>query len=1092
MSLFQKKIIAKALKDKKLSIPETHLEILESWKKKIESGSLLKQTEVAIHAPFTQNIMAGVLGYTPFGTKESWTVSREYGVASGAVDLALGHFSDDKASDSVLAPFELKGAKTRDLDAIMPGRHKTPVQQAWDYARDIKGAQWVLVCNYVELRLYAVSETSLIYEQFNLAELTDPQQYARFVLLLHADNFLTGKTEKLLNQSLLVDKEITVQLYDDYKTLRELLIIRLIEENPDKAAARLIAPAQKLLDRFLFVAFAEDKGLIPETSIGHAFEHADPYNPRPIYENFKGLFRAIDSGNGSLRIPAYNGGLFTVDDELDQLKISDEVCYAVNELAKYDFDSEVSVTVLGHIFEQSIADLELLTAKIEEGDLPVPPQKSSAVMSSGGRMSRKPGKARATSGKRKRQGVVYTPDHITAFIVEHTLGSHINDLFQQLLSGYGKFKKNGSIQWKKGKKTEIRFWNAWKNILQTIKIVDPACGSGAFLVAAFDYLHSEYRRVDGKIAKLTGTSYSMFDLNKEILINNLYGIDINPESIEISKLSLWLKTAERGKSLTSLDDNIIVGNSLGVDKPAPGESFCWQNAFPEIMGQGGFDVVLGNPPYVRQELFSDLKPWLAQNYEVYNGVGDLYTYFFELGHKMLKDGGRMGYISSSTFFKTGSGEQLRRYLTEKATLEKIVDFGDLQVFEGVTTYPAIVVLEKAQPQAESSLAILELRKSLPGNLDQCFAQEHGTMPQSRLGAQSWQLEDEPLANLRQKLVQGHPTLKEVYGSPYRGVLTGLNAAFVIDNKTRDMLIEEDPRSAEILKPFLEGKDLKKWHGQPRGLWLIAIPKLWTRRMMDKKPGEMLSEDDAWDWFQQQYSAVANWLEPFTKKGRKRGDKGEFWWEIRACAYYGEFEKIKIQYGHFSPAPLFHRNSNNAYSNDKSYIIPTDDRFVLGLLNSQTYWFLIKALCPFVRGGYYELRAQYIETLPIPPVTQEQKISIGNLAEKCQELSEQRYTIENYFRRRLPDLCPSEREPDLNNKLKSWWLLDFTDLQKQIKTKFKSTIPLIERNEWEDYFNVEKSKISILNQQIFHCEAELNKEVFLLFNLTPQEIALIEE
>ena len=558
MPLFQEKILAKALGAKIDSIPESHLAILRSWKEKIENGSLHKQTEVAIHAPFTQNIMVGVLGYTPFGSKESWTISREYAVAGGAVDLALGHFSDDRKNDNVLAPFELKGAKTKDLDAIMPGRHKTPVQQAWDYARDIKGAQWVLVCNYVELRLYAVSETSLVYEQFNLVELTDPQQYARFILLLHADNFLSGNTTKLLNQSLLADKEITAQLYNDYKALRELLISRLISDNPETSAPRLIAPAQKLLDRLLFVAFAEDKGLIPENSIQKAFAHADPYNPRPIYENFKGLFRAIDQGSAALSIPPYNGGLFALDNELDRLIVCDEVCFGVNELAKYDFDSEISVTVLGHIFEQSIADLELLTAQVEDGKLLEADQLHGQ-------------KNRAVSGKRKRQGVVYTPDHITAFIVEHTLGSHINDLFFQLLAAYGRLKKDGTIVWKRGTTTELKFWYAWQHLLQDIKVVDPACGSGAFLVAAFDYLHQEYQRINEKLAELTG-QHSLFDLNKEILTNNLFGVDINPESIEISKLSLWLKTAERGKSLTSLDANLVAGNSLGLAEPVPGEN----------------------------------------------------------------------------------------------------------------------------------------------------------------------------------------------------------------------------------------------------------------------------------------------------------------------------------------------------------------------------------------------------------------------------------------------------------------------------------------------------------------------------------------
>ena len=514
MPLFHPKIIDRQLGNI-ATIPANHLEILQQWKSRIEDGGLDKQNEVAIHAPFTQNIMVDVLGYQLFGSSGQWTISREYGVASGAVDLALGHFSDDKESDQVVAPFELKGAKTKNLDAIMPGRHKTPVQQAWDYARDIKGAEWVLVSNYLQVRLYVVSETSLVYEQFDLAQLTSPAAYERFILLLHADNLLSGKTTQLLQQSLQADKEITARLYSDYKNLRTHLTTQLISDNPNHSPSELIAPAQKLLDRFLFIAFAEDKRLIPENTIQQAFEHNDPYNPRPIYDNFKGLFRAIDLGNASLKIPAYNGGLFAPDPLLDQLIVDDTSCQQVNELAKYDFDSEVSVTVLGHIFEQSIADLETLSEQISSGDLSA---KSTTTN-------------RAVSGKRKQHGVVYTPDNITAFIVEQTLGSQIERRFQQLLGEYGSLKKEGTIQWKRGKQTELRFWYAWQEALRTIKIVDPACGSGAFLVAAFDHLHAAYQRTNDKLAELTG-QHSILDLNKEILNNNLFGVDINPESID--------------------------------------------------------------------------------------------------------------------------------------------------------------------------------------------------------------------------------------------------------------------------------------------------------------------------------------------------------------------------------------------------------------------------------------------------------------------------------------------------------------------------------------------------------------------------------
>jgi len=864
VTLFHHKIIEAALRKHSLAIPDEHLTLLENWKESIESGLLLKQNEVAVHSPFTQNIMVGVLGYQAIGHGNSWTISREYGVAGGAVDLALGHFHADSSQDQVVAPFELKGAKTKDLDAIMSGRHKTPVQQAWDYARDIKGAQWVLVSNYVELRLYAVSETSLVYESFSLAGLVDPKEYARFILLLHAENLLTGKTLELLHKSQQADKEITHQLYTDYKALRELLIRRLIEDNPGHEPVKLIKPAQKLLDRLLFIAFAEDKGLIPENSIKQAFEHSDPYHPRPEYDNFKGLFHAIDQGNALLNIPAYNGGLFAPDAFLENLEVADEVCQAINSLAEYDFDSEVSVTVLGHIFEQSIADLEALNQQISEGELPAP------------------AKSKAVTGRRKRQGVVYTPDHITAFIVEHTLGAHIASCFERLLADYGQFRKDGSIQWKRGSKTELRFWYAWQEALQGIKVVDPACGSGAFLVAAFDWLHAEYQRVNDKLAELTG-QHSVLGLNKTILNDNLYGVDINSESIEISKLSLWLKTAEKGKSLTSLDDNLIAGNSLGFDEPAPGDSFTWQAAFPAIMAQGGFDVVLGNPPYVRMELLKEIKPWLETNYEVVSDRADLYCYFYELGLKLLKSGGRLGYISSSTFFKTRSGEPLRRYLLHNSALEKAVDFGDLQVFEGVTTYPAILVMEKKQVSTGHRLDILVLRDHVPENLGQYFAQHCGLMPQSQLSHASWQLEDERLHRLRKKLAEGHPTLKDVYGSPLRGIVTGLNAAFVIDERTRQQLIDEDPRSAELLKPFLEGKDLKKWHAEPRALWLIYIPK------------NQVNIDD--------YPAIKNWLLPFRNRLEKRATKQE-WYELQQAqqAYAPMFEMPKIFYPDITDAP----------------------------------------------------------------------------------------------------------------------------------------------------------------------------------------------
>ncbi len=1080
MPLFNKKVIQQNLTIQ--DIPAAHLTILQNWQTRIANRDLETQSEVALQGVFMQSIMVDVLGYKQYG-EQTYNIAKEYPIARGAVDLALGQFTADKHDDQLHAVLELKGAKTKNLDAIMSGRFKTPVQQAWDYARDAKGCQWILVSNYVELRLYAIGETSLIYEQFELAKLTNPEEYTRFILCLHADNLLTGNTKNLLEQSHQADKDITARFYADYKAVRETVITRLIEDNPDIQPLELIAPAQKLLDRILFIAFSEDRGLIPHHSIEQAYKHVDIYNPKPVYHNFKGLFNAINKGSILLKVPAYNGGLFAPDKLFDKLNVADELCNGFLELAKYDFNSEISVTVLGHIFEQSIADLEDITAQIQRGD-----------------NLQKTVKATSVTGKRKQHGVVYTPDHITAFIVEHTLGEHLQQRLSECLSEFGTVKDDGSISWNKGKQTELKFWDAWQATLKTIKVVDPACGSGAFLVAAFDVLHAEYQRINDKIADITGQA-GIFDLNKEILNRNLSGVDVNPESIEITKLSLWLKTAERGKKLATIDQHLQVGNSLGFATPVSEGGFCWQNQFAKIMQSGGFDVVLGNPPYVRMELLKEIKPWLQEHYKVVSDRADLYAYFFELGLKLLKPNGMLGFISSATFFKTGSGEPLRRYLQTHATLKKVVDFGDLQVFEGVTTYPAILIFQNALPKDDSEIHTLVLKNELPKKLSETFAAQHGVMAHAQLRADSWQLEDARLAQLRDKLTQGYPTLKDVSGSPYRGIVTGFNEAFVIDRATKDKLIQQDPKSAELLKPFLEGKDLKKWHVAPRDLWLIFIPWHFP---LHKDLSIKSASEKAELKFEKQYPAIYQHLTQFKNElsARNKTETGirYEWYALQryASTYYEEFEKSKIIYPVISQGAKFSVENTKAFSNDKTFILNSVDKFCLGVLNSKVIWFIVSATFSSLRGGVwrFELRGQDMEKLPIPPANNQHPITIenharmekiGNLAEQCQTLAEQRYTLETNIRRRFPDLGVVK----LTQKLERWWLLDFKAVQDELKKSYKIDIPLKERGAWQEFLEEAKTEREQVAAQITLLEKELNTAVYALFNLSDEEISLIE-
>jgi hypothetical protein len=1055
MHLINPKTLARHLSDIK-PVPADHSERLAAWGEMIRSGRVNSIKETALHADFKSNIVEVVLGYTSAASGAEHTVTSEQTILRGSVDLALGHFSEERSR--ILAPLELKGAKTKDLDAIMPGRAKSPVQQAWEYATNAPGVKWVLVSNMVELRLYGFGEGTAAYERFDLAQLTEPAEYARFLLLLGAENLLSGRTAELLKESRREDKDITDALYGDYKTLRGILISSVRSQLPDIDPLEAIAAAQTVLDRVLFTAFAEDTGLLPARILAKAFEHADPFNPRPVWDNFKGLFTAINSGNKALNVPPYNGGLFAPDPVVDQLQIPDSVCEKFKDIGAYDFSSEVSVTVLGHIFEQSIADVERLQAEARGEEV-------------------EPEKKTGTTGRRKRDGVVYTPDYIARFIVEQTLGVHLKEIFAGIIETFAKKGASADdevIQWKR-KGAELEAWEAYRDRLKTLRIVDPACGSGVFLVLAFDYLKAELTRVNDRIADLRGGAGDLFDPDSEILTNNLFGVDVNAESIEIAKLSLWVKTARRGKPLDSLDKNLKVGDSLIEDSSFAylSHGFTWATAFPDIFAEGGFDIVLGNPPYVRMEFLKAMKPYLEKRFEVVSDRADLYCYFFERGLNLLKPGGRLGYISSSTFFKTGSGKPLRDFLRSKATLETVVDFGDLQIFEGVTTYPAILTMRRDAPAKSHALRFWKIDTLPEANFRASFETNAETYPQSALSSGSWELENPALKALRDKIRKGRRTLKQVYGSPARGIVTGLNEAFVIDTPTRNKLCAQDSRSVELLKPFLEGKDLKRWWAEPRGLWIIYIPK------------NRIAIDD--------YPAIRDWLLPFKDRLEKRATKQE-WFELQQAqeAYAPYFSGTKISYKDIADSAPFALDQSGSFLANTGYFIPSDNPALLAYLNSKLCWFIYLNMSAQIRGGFVRFFSQFVELLPIPAWTDAQNAELATLAETCQAAAEQSYALQQALARRIPDLAPAGAEVKLSTKLKEWWTLpDFAAFRAEVKKVLKVDIPLAERSAWEDWIARDKAKIVRLTAEIKINETRINAIVYELFELTSDEIELLE-
>ncbi|WP_371432773.1 Eco57I restriction-modification methylase domain-containing protein [Novosphingobium sp.] len=1057
MQLFNTKTIKRHIARAAAPDP-AKLEVLRHWGDTIRDRSIETQKETALHGNFKQRIICDVLGYQDFNDSGQWTVDVEAQIGAGSVDLALGQFT--KGERRIIAPFELKGAKTKNLDAIMPGRAKTPVQQAWEYASDNVGTKWVLVSNYLEIRLYSYADGRQFHDTFDLAKQHDPAEYQRFMLLLSAENLLSGRTLAILEESRKEDRDITARLYEDYRTLRSDLIDEVRTALPDGDPLEAIRLGQTILDRVLFIAFAEDNGLLPDDSLLSAFQHRDPYNPKPVWQTFLGLFNAIDRGNDQLKIPRYNGGLFQPNATIDALAVPDDICKGFKRLAEYDFASEISVTVLGHIFEQSIADVEQLQAKAL-GEAPLEK------------------KASGTSGRRKRDGVVYTPDYVARFIVDQTLGTHCRDIFAEILSrhaGKGAKADDTAIAWK-STKAEKQAWAEYRDRLTALRIVDPACGSGVFLIMAFDYLKAELGQVNTKLAELSGTGMAgdLLDPDSEILTHNLFGVDVNSESVEIAKLSLWIKTARRGKVLDSLDANLRVGDSLIEDSSFAYRShgFEWKTAFPDIFAAGGFDVVLGNPPYVRMELIKPMKPWLEKRYEVVSDRADLYAYFFERGIKLLKPGGRLGFISSSTFFKTGSGAPLRDFLRTKATLETVVDFGDHQIFEGVTTYPAILTMRAGSPPPGHDLQFWKIGQMPTDSFADAFADAAKPFPQEALGRGSWELEGDALRALRAKIVAGNPTLKEVYGSPLYGIKTGLNEAFVIDTPTKEKLCRDDPRSAKLLKPFLEGKDLKRWRAEARGLWIIYIPKNRVRI------------DD--------YPAIRDWLLPFKDKLEKRATKQE-WFELQQAqeAFVPAMENRKIGYIDMAMTPSFSLQQHGEYYANTAYFIPSQDAFLLAVMNSPIGWFVWGGFAAIARGGVRRLFTQHIEKTPIPPAGDAQKADIGRLAEAAQVAAEKRYELQQAITRRIPDLAANPANAKLSAKLKEWWNLpDFAGFHKEVEKALKARIPLQERNEWENWITTSRAEIHALTAEIARLEAEINAKVYALFDLTPDEIALLE-
>jgi len=1124
---------------------------LTHWTDLLASKAAEKMKETELLADFIRDIFGDLLGYTgPASGQPTYTIKREslVQVDGKFADAALGRFTLDTppgppfarggmsplppsqraSTTSSLPPLQrggtggsdfiavLEGKGPRDpLDRPFAGRKRSAVEQALQYAVNLQ-IDWFLVTNMKEIRLFHKGHDLFTYERFETATLaSDDTALKRFVFLLGADRVVppTGPShlDTLLADSHRIGRDLTVDYYHEYATLRRQTFHELCRANPDVAPSDILIIAQKILDRILFIAFSEDRGLLPANSIASAYRHADPYNPRPIWDNFRGLFKAVNDGNKALDISKYNGGLFAHDDLLEQLRVPDVVCQAFDKLAAYEYGKDVDnpnakmidVEILGHIFEQSITDLETLHQQFAHDPLPQTagdptPTRSVSEGIQTRRVSEGPS-IKPTPSKRKKEGAFYTPAFVTRYIVAETLHPVLADRFEYLRQQHEATAKPTTKKLltdpraydlrdltTAAKKTLADFWNAWLDTLATIRIVDPACGSGAFLLEAFDQLHAQYQQANARLTELLDQRL-FADVDKQILQNNLFGMDLNAEAIEICRLSLWIKTAQVGKVLTSLDDNVKQGNSV-VAEPTPLDA--WRQRFPSAMKDGGFDVVIGNPPYVRQEWIAKDKPFLEKHYKAYDGVADLYVYFYELGMNLLKPGGRLGFVVTNKWMRAGYGEPLRKFFGDSAWVEQVVDFGHAkQIFPDADVFPSILVARKptnrvATP-ASARVCAIPREQLRVDDLSRQIKREGYDVSRERLTAEPWSLEPPGVAKLMEKVAsKGQPLRNYACAAPLVGIKTALNDAYLIDTDLKNRLVAADPKSAPLFKAYVRGQDIERWQATWTGLWMIAMKSSGNCQWPWSK-----SEDKAETVFNSTYPAVYAHLDRYRDALTQRQDQGEFWWELRSCAYWDAFDRPKIIYPEITWRSQWAFDTRQLLINNTSYILPSQDLWILAVMNSPLLWWYSWRSAVHGKDEALRFIRVYVQDVPICNPTQQQRAAATTAVQRLLAITAEQQS----GHRALLDWLRLEFAIDKSSqKLQDLAHLDADTLAAEVKKARgrKKPLSVAELKRLKTEHTTTVVPLQTLATEAQTLESRLSDLVNTAYGLTPNEIKLM--
>ena len=1081
----QKLLVQKAQEEINLNDYSEKRKILNNWINSLEKGILSKSKEEEFQGEFLNDIFSLILGaINKSSGNDEWNLQRESKtrIDGQKADGVIGFF-DINGKDDVRAVIELKGP-TISLDQRQKrsGDTRTPVEQAFNYAPKYgKNCQWVIVSNYKEIRLYRSNDMTE-YEVFFLENLKDDLEFQKFIYILSFEALVgtVNKKAKALELSEEYQKnqiEIEKKFYNEYRNIRLHIFENMKENNPETDENTLLEKVQKLLDRFLFICFCEDKGLLEKDFFNTILKKGKDFGS--IFDIFKVFCNWINLGNPKENISHFNGGLFKNDDVLNSLNIDDKVFEELKKISDYDFDSDLNVNILGHIFEQSISDIEELKKSIsgEEFD-----QKKS---------------------KRKKDGIFYTPQYITKYIVENSIKNWLDDKRKELGEDdlpklnekdyiFDIAKKNYTKNYRK----HIEFWQQYREAVRNIKIIDPACGSGAFLITAFEFLLNYNKYLDDKIFDLVGTSDLFSDRTKEILQNNIFGVDLNKESVEITKLSLWLKTADKNKTLASLENNIKCGNSLIDDPEIAGNlAFNWEKEFPEIFANGGFDIVVGNPPYVKEDIGKNAFNGLHQHL-CYQGKMDLWYFFGWLALTISKkESAYISFIAPNNWITNDGASKFRNKINDCATIFEYIDFNNFMIFEEAQIQTMIYImkndnkLEKYKFKYSKILnnkiakeEIMHFLQKLENNNFEYFDVDINRVDYKD---KLFNFNSEKNRNVLNK-IKANANFYLKKEEIFSGIDIGqdfINAKSLEilgdDFKIGDgifNLSEEEYNSynffnneKEIIKPFYTTKEVNRYYFNKKNkYWVIYTTSKF------KNPQEIIDSPNIKKHLDKFSKVITSDNKPY---GLHRARNEEIF----------KGEKILSIRKHERPA--FSYVTLDTYVNRTFNIIKTDRvnlKYLLVLLNSKLTKFWLKEKGK-MQGNIFQVDITPITSIPLIIVSKDQEAFIS-LSEKMLSLNRELQDLSQKFQRMLLRKFDLEK---LSTKLQEWYLLDFSDFIKELK-RLKIKLSLSQESEWEEYFLEEKSKAIAIDSEIKNTDKEIDSMVYRLYDLTDEEIKIIEE